>query len=255
MLFAVNEIFSTVVSSLQPIWEITVCILIGFVARGVQKYEFCFAPIAFSSFIVVLPGYPMAVAIIELVSRQLVSGVVRMVYAIIYSFLLGYGVSMGSALYLTMDKSATTAQSDQCKTASNASTCISSESPWFNFLLVPLFGLAFCVYLRAKLPRWPVMVLVAAIAYVVNYSLSCWAKAPSQILQIAPAFTIALIGNLMSKFTGKMSFDAVLLGVFYLVPSGLGVKAALGLFGGGSDEVGNQGAGFALVMIETSIGK
>ncbi|EIE77667.1 hypothetical protein RO3G_02371 [Rhizopus delemar RA 99-880] len=222
--------------------------------RGVQKYEFCFAPIAFSSFIVVLPGYPMAVAIIELVSRQLVSGVVRMVYAIIYSFLLGYGVSMGSALYLTMDKSATTAQSDQCKTASNASTCISSESPWFNFLLVPLFGLAFCVYLRAKLPRWPVMVLVAAIAYVVNYSLSCWAKAPSQILQIAPAFTIALIGNLMSKFTGKMSFDAVLLGVFYLVPSGLGVKAALGLFGGGSDEVGNQGAGFALVMIETSIG-
>ncbi|KAG1048429.1 hypothetical protein G6F46_007888 [Rhizopus delemar] len=254
MLFAVNEIFSTVVSSLQPIWEITVCILIGFVARGVQKYEFCFAPIAFSSFIVVLPGYPMAVAIIELVSRQLVSGVVRMVYAIIYSFLLGYGVSMGSALYLTMDKSATTAQSDQCKTASNASTCISSESPWFNFLLVPLFGLAFCVYLRAKLPRWPVMVLVAAIAYVVNYSLSCWAKAPSQILQIAPAFTIALIGNLMSKFTGKMSFDAVLLGVFYLVPSGLGVKAALGLFGGGSDEVGNQGAGFALVMIETSIG-
>lgn len=253
MLFAVNEIFSTVVSSLQPIWEITVCIVIGFVARGVQKYEFCFVPIAFSSFIVVLPGYPMAVAIIELVSRQLVSGVVRMVYAIIYSFLLGYGVSMGSALYLTMDKNATTAQTDICKTASSATTCISSESPWFDFLLVPLFGLAFCINLKSKPPRWPVMIIVASCGYAINYALACWTRVPSQILQIAPAFSIALIGNLLSKFTGKMAFDAVLLGVFYLVPSGLGLKAALGLFGG-SDEVGNQGAGFALVMIETSIG-
>lgn len=107
MLFAVNELFSTFVSSLQPIWEITVCILIGFVARGLQYYGFCFIPIAFSSFIVVLPGYPMIIAIIELVSRQLVNGVVRMVYAVIYSFLLGYGVSLGSSLYLAIDKNAT----------------------------------------------------------------------------------------------------------------------------------------------------
>ncbi|KAI9261989.1 hypothetical protein BY458DRAFT_515520 [Sporodiniella umbellata] len=253
MLFAVNEIFSTVVSSLQPIWEITVCILIGFVARGVQKYELCFVPIAFSSFIVVLPGYPMAVAIIELVSRQLVSGVVRMVYAIIYSFLLGYGVSMGSALYLTMDPNASATQTENCKKIANASTCMSTESPWYNFLLVPLFGLAFCIYIKSKPPRWPIMIAVAACGYAVNYSLLCWARVPTQILQIVPAFSIALIGNLLSKFTGKMSFDAVLLGVFYLVPSGLGLKAALGLFGK-SDEVGNQGAGFALVMIETSIG-
>ncbi|CEG74513.1 hypothetical protein RMATCC62417_09713 [Rhizopus microsporus] len=254
MFFAANELFSTIISSFQPIWEITVCILIGFVARGVQKYGFCFTPIAFSSFIVVLPGYPMAVAIIELVSRQLVSGVIRMVYAIIYSFLLGYGVSTGSSLYLTIDKSANTTPSAECKVASNASTCISSVSPWFNFLLVPLFAVTYCVYLKAKLPRWPIMAFVAACGYVINYALSCWAQAPSQILQIAPAFSIALIGNLLSKITGKMSFDAVLLGVFYLVPSGLGVKAALGLFGGGDDSVSNQGAGFALVMIETSIG-
>ncbi|CAO3699135.1 unnamed protein product [Rhizopus stolonifer] len=253
MLFAVNELCSTVVSSLQPIWEITLCVLIGFVARGVQRYEFCFVPIAFSSFIVVLPGYPMTVAIIELGSRQLVSGVVRMVYAVIYSFLLGYGVSLGSSLYVAMDKNATTVISEQCKIASSASTCISSESQWYNFLLVPLFGVTYCVYLKAKLPRWPIMLIFASVSYIINYSLSCWALAPSQILQIVPAFSVGLFGNLVAKFTGKMTFDAVLLGIFYLVPSGLGVKAALGLFGG-SDDVGNQGAGFALVMIETSIG-
>jgi hypothetical protein len=37
-----NEIFSKTISSFQPIWEITVCILIGFVARGNQdKNDLC----------------------------------------------------------------------------------------------------------------------------------------------------------------------------------------------------------------------
>lgn len=254
MVFATNEIFSTFIASFQPIWEITVCILIGFVARGIQKYDFCFTPIGFSSFIIVLPGYPMTVGIIELVSRQVVSGVIRMVYAIIYSFLLGYGVSMGSELYMTMDKSTTTQQTQVCQLASNASTCISSESQWFNFLLVPLFALAYCVFLRARPPRWIIMIGVSACTYVINYSLACWAGAPSQILQVVPAFGLGLLGNLLSKFTGKMSFDAMLLGVFYLVPSSLGIKAAYGVFSG-TDEVASQGADFALSMIESAIGK
>ncbi|KAI7900034.1 uncharacterized protein BX663DRAFT_519394 [Cokeromyces recurvatus] len=254
MIFASNEIFSTFISSFQPIWEITVCILIGFVAQGIQKYDFCFTPIAFSSFIIVLPGYPMTVAIIELVSRQLVSGVVRMVYAIIYSFLLGYGVTMGSELYLTIDKSSDNVQTDVCKLASNATTCISSESQWFNFMLVPMFAFAYCVYLKARPPRWPTMVIVASCGYVINYALACWAHAPSQILQVVPAFGLGLIGNCLTKFTGKMSFDAVLLSVFYLVPSSLGIKAAYGLFSR-SDDTGTQGAGLALAMIESAIGK
>lgn len=254
MFFASNELFSKTLASFQPIWEITVCILIGFVARAITKYGFCFTPIAFSSFIIVLPGYPMAIAIIELVSRQLVSGVVRMVYAIIFSFLLGYGVSMGSELYVAMDKESTLIQSEACNLANRATTCVSSESQWFNFLMVPMFAMAFCVFLKARPPRWPIMASVAAFGYTINYALACWAHAPSQILQVVPAFGLGLVGNLLSKFTGKMSFDAVLIGVFYLVPSSLGLKAAIGLFST-TEEVGTQGAGFALAMIESSIGK
>ncbi|KAI8372328.1 hypothetical protein EDC96DRAFT_438880 [Choanephora cucurbitarum] len=227
--------------------------MIGFVARAITKYGFCFTPIAFSSFIIVLPGYPMAVSIIELVSRQLVAGVVRMVYAIIYAFLLGYGVSMGSSLYILMDKSVTTIDTDVCKQASNAATCISSESQWFNFLLVPLFALAYCFFLRARPPRWPTMIFVSACTYTINYALACWAHAPSQLLQVVPALGLGLIGNLLTKITGKMTFDAMLLGVFYLVPSSLGIRGAIGLFGGTEDS-SNQGAGFALAMIESSIG-
>lgn len=212
MVFAGYEVISGRIQSFQPIWEITVCIIIGVVSQGLIKYDFCFTPVAFSAFIVVLPGYGMAIAIQELVSRQLVSGVVRMVYAIIYSFLLGYGVSMGSELYQTGDTTPYTA-SDHCKTATSSTMPMASESQWFNFLTVPLFALGYCLYVRAKPHRWPTMTFVAACGFVVNYSLNRWAHAPSQILQVVPSFVLGMLGNLLTKFTGKMSFDAVLLGV------------------------------------------
>ncbi|ORZ05437.1 hypothetical protein BCR42DRAFT_463392 [Absidia repens] len=253
MVFAGYEVMSGRIQSFQPIWEITVCIVIGIVSQGLIKYDFCFTPVAFSAFIVVLPGYGMAIAIQELVSRQLVSGVVRMVYAIIYSFLLGYGVSMGSELYQTIDNTPYEA-SEHCKQAASSSTPMASQSQWFNFLTVPLFALGYCLFVRAKPHRWPTMTFVAACGFVVNYALNRWAHAPSQVLQVAPSFVLGMLGHTLTKLTGKMSFDAVLLGIFYLVPSSLGVKAALGLFGNSSSEVGTQGAGFALAMIESSIG-
>lgn len=280
VVFAVYELFSVRIEGIQPIWEITVCILIGFVARGkgkvhtlphwfsspilsllaITKYEFCFTPIAFSSFIVILPGYPMALAIVELVSKQLVSGVVRMVYAMVYSFLLGYGIQMGSSIYILIDPSTSTTTSS-CMAATNIGTCDQQRiDQKFFILLVPLFAVAYCVFVRARVFRWPVMIIVSAIGYVVNFCLSCYAQAPSQVLQVVPAFTIGLLSNLLTKVTGKMSFDTVLLGVFYLVPGGLSIKAGYGIFDSGqndavSDNLGNQGANFALSMIETSIGK
>ncbi|ORZ12393.1 hypothetical protein BCR42DRAFT_356468 [Absidia repens] len=254
MVFAGYEVISGRISSFQPIWEITVCIVIGITAQGLVQHDFCFTPVAFSAIIVVLPGYGMAIAIQELVSRQLVSGVVRMVYAILYSFLLGYGVSMGSALFQLIDGSPSEASSGHCIDAAASPTPMASQSQWFNFLTVPLFALGYCLFVRAKPHRWPTMTVVATAGFVTNYALHRWAHAPSQILQVVPSFVLGMLGNLLTKFTNKMSFDAVLLGIFYLVPSSLGVKAALGLFGNSSSEVGTQGAGFALAMIESSIG-
>lgn len=258
--FAFYELFSGRFMSFQPIWEITVCILIGFVSRAVWRFGFCFTPVAFASFIVILPGYSMAVAIIELVSRQLISGVVRMVYAIVYSFLLGYGIEMGSEIFGTIDPESVDPNSEARKVheegcaSANAATTIIPK--WFYFLTVPLFAVSYCLYLRARPPRWPVMITVAACGFVTNFVLSTFANAPSQVLQVVPAFVVGLLGNILSKFTGQMSLDAVILGIFYLVPGSLGLKAALGFFGdvakGG--EFANQGATFALSMIETSIG-
>jgi uncharacterized membrane protein YjjB (DUF3815 family) len=211
--FAIYELISGRLVSFQPIYEVTCCIIIGFIARAVGKFNFCFTPVAFASFIIILPGYSMAISIVELVSRQLVCGVVRMVYAIIYSFLLGYGITMGSALYTLIDPSSINQKNQQCQRTETASTCLANVPELYYILTVPLFAVAYCIFLRARMPRWPVMIAVAVSGFVINWALACQATSPSQVIQVVPAFAIGLLGNLYTKFTQKMSFDAVLLGV------------------------------------------
>jgi hypothetical protein len=46
---------------------------------------------------------------LELQSRSMVAGSVRMVYAIIYSLFLGYGITIGTAIYGLFDSNATSA--------------------------------------------------------------------------------------------------------------------------------------------------
>ncbi|KAI8344707.1 hypothetical protein BC941DRAFT_342683 [Chlamydoabsidia padenii] len=253
--FAIYELISGRLVSFQPIYEVTCCIIIGFIARAVGKFGFCFTPVAFASFIIILPGYSMAISIVELVSRQLVCGVVRMVYAIIYAFLLGYGITMGSSLYILIDPSSALNQKTHCQHTEKASTCLANVDQLYYILTVPLFAVAYCIFLHARVPRWPIMIIVAISGFVINWALACRATSPSQVIQVVPAFAIGLLGNLYTKMTQKMSFDAVLLGVFYMVPGGLGLKSALGFFGTATgSEFSNQGGGFALSMIETSIG-
>jgi hypothetical protein len=138
-----------------------------------------------------------------------------MVYAIIYAFLLGYGIEMGSQMFSTIDPESVSAQgvAKACRDASLSNTCRAIISKWFYFLTVPLFAVTYCIFLRARPPRWPVMILVAATGFVVTYALACYTSAPSQVLQVVPAFVVGLLGNVLSKMTGKMHLDAVILGV------------------------------------------
>lgn len=137
-----------------------------------------------------------------------------MVYAIIYSFLLGYGIEMGSELYITFDNDpSVTNPAPICQVAANANTCVSSESRWFYFLTVPLFALSYCQLLRMRLPRWPVAIVVSGTGFVINWLLSCKAAAPSQVVQVVPAFAVGLFGNILTKVTSRMSFDIVLIAV------------------------------------------
>ncbi|KAF8213229.1 hypothetical protein K438DRAFT_1956639 [Mycena galopus ATCC 62051] len=56
--------------------------------------------------VVILPGFTVLMSALELMSKNVFCGSVRIVYAIIYTLFLGFGLTIGSDLYLVVDRRA-----------------------------------------------------------------------------------------------------------------------------------------------------
>lgn len=84
------------------VFEVVAAILTSACARAIGSIRhqgtevFCFSAIAQSSIVLILPGYTILCGSLELQARNLVTGSVRIVYAIITSLLLGFGITIVS---------------------------------------------------------------------------------------------------------------------------------------------------------------
>jgi len=129
-----NELISNV-------FEIGAAVITSFLARALGsipgsdgKPLFCFSAMAQSSIALILPGFTVLSASLELQSKHIVAGSVRMVYAIIYSLFLGFGITIGTVLFGLMYDGATSQQ-----------TCTDPmESRWY-YLFVLGFSLCLMV--------------------------------------------------------------------------------------------------------------
>ncbi|KAK7054200.1 pheromone-regulated membrane protein 10 [Favolaschia claudopus] len=91
------------------VFEITTAIFVSFLARGLSSIRdriFCYTAISSSGIIGILPGYLILTSSLELASKNIVCGSVKMVYALIYTLFLGFGLQIGSDFYLLLDRSA-----------------------------------------------------------------------------------------------------------------------------------------------------
>ncbi|KAI0347819.1 DUF1212-domain-containing protein [Trametopsis cervina] len=89
------------------IYEITMSILVSFVAKAlgtIRGNYFCYSAISSAGVVLILPGFTILVSALELTSRNIMCGSLRMVYAFIYTLFLGFGLSFGSDLYLVISK-------------------------------------------------------------------------------------------------------------------------------------------------------
>ncbi|KAL0951423.1 hypothetical protein HGRIS_008115 [Hohenbuehelia grisea] len=96
-------------ASYANVYEISVTIFVAFVARGLSSipgHLFCYSAISSAGVVVILPGFTILISALELMSRNLFCGSVRIVYAIIYTLFLGFGLTIGSDFYLLIDRRA-----------------------------------------------------------------------------------------------------------------------------------------------------
>lgn len=248
--------------------EISAAILTSFISRALGSIErngqrvFCFAALAQSSIAMILPGFAVLSSSLELQSHQMNAGSIRLVFTIIYSLFLGYGVTVGTTIYGLMDKNATT-----------DSTC-SAESlkkAWGNeyaqhFPFVALFCLFAALINQSKPKQLPVTVIMGVCGYVTNY-FSTQKLGSNQVTNTIGAFTIGLLANLYSRLWHGHAAAAIIPGIFTLVPSGLassgsiisGLQYAEAVAKGDTNTTTSVASGSSLTalgfgMVQTAIG-
>ncbi|KAJ5929315.1 hypothetical protein N7454_007163 [Penicillium verhagenii] len=206
--------------------EVSAAILTSFLSRAFGSIQhngervFCFPAMAESSIAMLLPGFAVLSSSLELQSHQMNAGSIRMVFTIIYSLFLGYGVTVGTTIYGLMDSNAT----DQ-------ETCTGAVDDWGNeyiqhFPFVALFCLFAALLNQAKPKQLPVTVFLGVCGYVANY-FSTKKLGSNQVANTVGAFTIGLLANLYSRLWHGHAAAAIIPGIFTLVPSGLASSGSI----------------------------
>ncbi|EME49384.1 hypothetical protein DOTSEDRAFT_68236 [Dothistroma septosporum NZE10] len=179
------------------VFEISAAVITSFLARAFGSIRggnlFCFSALAQSSIALILPGYTVLCASLELQSRSIVAGSVRMVYAIIYSLFLGFGITIGTAIYGILDKNAT-----------SETTCKNQIPEYWFFFFVPGFTMCLIVINQAKWKQAPVMMIIAFAGYVVNYFSARRFSGNTQVSNTLGALAIGVLANLYSRIGGRI---------------------------------------------------
>ena len=202
------------------VFEVGAALFTSFLARGFGSIRhgelFCFSALAQSAIAMILPGFIILTGSMELQSRNIVAGSIRIVYAVIYSLFLGYGITVGTALYGWADKHATS--DTQCRT---------SWPLWWQFIFVPLFTFCVTIINNAKWKQIPIMVVIAFAGFIVNYFSSLKFPGNAQVANTLGALAIGIIGNMYSRLRHGLAAAAIIPAIFVQVPSGLAASGSL----------------------------
>ena len=215
------------------VFEVFTAVLTAFVARGLGSIYnssgnsiLCFSAMAQSSIALILPGYIVLNAALELQSRNMVSGSVRMVYAIIYTLFLGFGLLVGTTIFGLMYSRAT-------------SDVVCHTPPWWDtagnnykliyvkFIFVPIFTVCLAVINHAKFNQMPHMVVIAFCGYQANFWISTKVANNVQVANAIGAFVVGCLANLYSRFFHGLAAATMLPAIFVQVPSGLAASGSL----------------------------
>lgn len=139
-----------------------------------------------------------------------------MVYAIIYSLFLGYGITIGTSFYGGIDPQAI-----------SETSCRSTTPEWFPFIFVPPFTLCLIVINQGKWKQMPSMVIIAFAGYVVNKFSAVRFASNAQIANTLGALAVGVMGNLYSRLRHGVAAAALLPAIFVQVPSGLAASGSL----------------------------
>jgi uncharacterized membrane protein YjjP (DUF1212 family) len=213
------------------VFEVTSTVVTSFLARafgsievavvnGKPEYLFCFSAISQASIALILPGFLVLCSSLELQSHQIIAGSIRMVYALLFSLFIGYGITVGTTIYGLIDPKAVS--DTQCPKKG------AFQNPYAQrFPFVALMTIWLLIINQGKWKQLPPMSIIALSGYISNYFSTKKLGSNSQVANTVGAFVIGIMGNLYSRLWHGHAATAILPGIFILVPSGLAATGSL----------------------------
>ncbi|KAH7868654.1 uncharacterized protein C8R40DRAFT_1061460 [Lentinula edodes] len=254
-----NELYSNV-------FEITIATVFSFICGGLAATKrICYSATASSSIVLILPGFIVLCGGLEILSRNIIAGSVRLCYAVVYCLFLGFGLAIGAEAYQTIVQTPIANLSDTtCALTHNA------EGPWWQrtpskfwaFLTVPLYSLVLSMRNHQPLlcKEMLICVIISCIGWVVTFFVGQHFQNQADFASAVGAFAIGMISNLAGRFLNGNAFTIMLTGILFQVPSGLGNNGLLVFVSQQTDDSGTDSeaylSGFqtSLQLISVAIG-
>ncbi|KAI0750391.1 hypothetical protein C8Q74DRAFT_1211863 [Fomes fomentarius] len=253
-----NELYSNV-------FEITVATIFSFIAAALSSASFfCYSAIASSSVVLILPGFIVLCGSLELSSRNIVSGAVRVCFSCIYSLFLGFGLAIGATAYSKLTNHRLAGSDDlTCSVSHDPDGPWWQQTPslWWAFLSVPMYSLFLSLRWHTPYERRELylLVVISCIGWVTNHFTGTRFRNQSDISAAVGALAVGFVSNLYGRFFNGNAFVVMITGILFQLPSGL---ANGGLFtfvqrqesGTATNEAYLSGFQTALQLISVSIG-
>ncbi|KAJ6455277.1 hypothetical protein C8R47DRAFT_1228304 [Mycena vitilis] len=251
-----NELYSNV-------FEITVATLFSFISAALASSGvFCYSAVASSSVVLILPGFIVLCGSLEIMSRNIVSGSVRMCYAVVYSLFLGFGLAIGAEAYEKITSHTIVGSTDYaCSISHDPGGPWWQQTPklWWAFLTVPTYSLFLSMRNHAPWRNrdMVLLVVISCIGWVTNHFTGIKFVGQSDISAAVGAFAVGVVANVYARFFSGNAFVIMITGILFQLPSGLGNG---GLLTYASEKTAGNSSSYlsgfqtALLLISVAIG-
>ncbi|KAJ7642200.1 DUF1212-domain-containing protein [Roridomyces roridus] len=204
LLSAQNELYSN-------LFELSMATLFSFLSAFLAStHVFCYCAVASASIVLILPGFFVYTGALEIMSRNLISGSVRMGYVIVYALFLGFGLAMarrGSVDY----------------------TCTLSHNPdgpwWQRTFTFYWSGLKNFSPWRSR--QMLLLILFSLVGFVPSHFAGIAVESQSYVGPAVGTLAVGVSASLYATFFSENAFVVMITGILYQLPAGMGNNGGL----------------------------
>ncbi|KAI9354013.1 hypothetical protein BD770DRAFT_325363 [Pilaira anomala] len=215
------------VTRFASIFDVLLSAIIGFLAATIaarfSSTTTCFYALSIGGVVSMLPGYTTLVSILEIAAGEVASGTLRLITSLIYSLLIGFGLAIGASIHKLIFPALNIISADTQR-------CENGISPYYHFILVPMFAIANTIILKGHPRKFPIILSLAVLAHCVQFFGSRWFMDYQHLATVLAAFSVAIVSNIYARIHPTVGFVDMMTGLMFLVPGSVGVASSISSF-------------------------